>query len=38
MLDHSRRRADTMWFIVSEPVLHLEIQFASRSKEEGENW
>jgi hypothetical protein len=38
MLDHHRRRADVRGFIVSEQVLHLEIQFASRSKQEAENW
>ena|SRR2546430_295538 len=35
---NNRRRADTLCFIVSEQVLYLEIQLASRSKEEGENW
>ena len=29
-----RRRADVACFVVSEQVLHIEIQFASRSKEE----
>ena len=38
LLDHHRRRADVMGFIVSEQVLHLEIQCASRSKQEGKNW
>ena len=33
-----RRRADVMGFVVSEHVLHLERQFASRSKQEGKNW
>jgi hypothetical protein len=33
-----RRRAGAMGFIVSQQVLDLEIQFASRSKEERENW
>jgi len=27
-----------MYFIVSEQLLGLEIQFTGRSKEEGENW
>ncbi len=31
---HNRRRAGVMFFIVSEQVLYLEIQFAKRSKEE----
>src|SRR5947209_17375777 len=35
---HNRRRADVMGFIVSEQVLHLVRQVASRSKEERENW
>jgi hypothetical protein len=35
---HHRRRADVMGFVVSEHVLHLEIQFARRGKEEGANW
>jgi hypothetical protein len=35
---YNRRRADVMYFVVSEQGLYLEIQFASRSKEEGENW
>ena len=38
LLDHHRRRADVMGFIVSEQVLHLEIEFADRIKEEGTNW
>jgi len=33
-----RRRADVMCFVVSEHVLYPEIQCASRSKEEVENW
>jgi hypothetical protein len=33
-----RRRAGVMCFIVSEQLLHLEIQCASRSKEKVENW
>ncbi len=33
-----RRRAGVRCFIVSQQVLHLEIQFASRGKEERENW
>ena len=33
-----RRRAVVMSFIVSEQVLDLEVQLASRSKEEGKNW
>jgi hypothetical protein len=33
-----RRRADVMGFIVSEQVLHLEIQCARRGKQEGKNW
>jgi hypothetical protein len=33
-----RRRADAMRFVVSEYVLYLQIQFASRSKQEGANW
>jgi hypothetical protein len=33
-----RRRFGAMCFTVSEHVLYLEIQGASRSKEEGENW
>jgi len=38
MLDHSRRRASLRSFLLSKQVLNLEIQFASRSKEEGKNW
>ena len=34
----NRRRACVMDFIVSEQFLYLEIQFASRGKEEVENW
>jgi hypothetical protein len=33
-----RRRAGGMGFVVSEHVLHLEIECASWSKEEAENW
>ena len=33
-----QRRAVVMSFIVSEQVLDLEVQLASRSKEEGKNW
>ena len=33
-----RRRTGVSCFIVSEQVLHLEIQLASRDKEEGTNW
>ena len=33
-----RRRTGVSGFIVSEQVLHLEIQSASRSKQEGKNW
>ena len=33
-----RRRAVVMSFVVSEQVLYLEVQLASRDKEEGENW
>jgi hypothetical protein len=35
---NNRRRAGVMCFVVSEQLLHLEIQFAQRGKEEGENW
>lgn len=35
---NKRRRADVIGSVVSEHVLDLEIQLASRSKEEGENW
>ncbi len=35
---NNRRKADVMCFVVSEHVLDLEIQCASRSKEEVENW
>ncbi len=35
---NNRRRADVMCFVVSEQVLYLEIQSASRNKEEVENW
>ena len=35
---NNRRRAGVMCFIVSEHVFYLEIQCASRSEEEGENW
>jgi hypothetical protein len=34
----NRRRANVICSVVSEQVLHLEIQGASRSKQEGENW
>src|SRR5438067_11385889 len=37
LLDHHRRRADVMGFIVCEQVLHLELQVASRCKQEGYN-
>jgi hypothetical protein len=33
-----RRRADVRSFILSQQALNLEIQVASRSKEEGKNW
>ena len=33
-----RRRTGVMGFIVSEHLLHLEIQCARRSKQEGKNW
>jgi hypothetical protein len=33
-----RRRAGVSGFTMSEQVLHLEIQFARRCKEEGKNW
>jgi hypothetical protein len=32
------RRAGVRGFTVSKHLLDLEIQYASRSKEEGENW
>jgi hypothetical protein len=35
---NNRGRADVMCFVVSEHILNLEIQLASRSKEEVENW
>ena len=35
---NNRRRADVVCFVVSEQVLDLEIEFAGRGKEEGENW
>jgi hypothetical protein len=37
-LANHRRRTSVIRFIVSEQVLDLEIEFASRSKEEVENW
>ncbi len=33
-----RRRTGFRGFILSQQVLHLEIQLASRDKEEGTNW
>jgi hypothetical protein len=33
-----RRRASVRCFVVSEHVLYLQIQFARRGQEEGENW
>ena len=35
---NNRRRAGIMCFVVSEHILDLEMQLASRDKEEGENW
>jgi hypothetical protein len=34
----NRRRAGIMGFILGEQLLNLEIECASRGKEEGENW